>query len=111
MHTALLRAIFRSLACMGVSAIPSWAQTLQTLAAPTAERPAPSEKSWPFCTLRKVEPPADATGWSANGIDRFVRAKQQEHGLQPAPPADRRALLRRVTFDLIGLPPTPEEVD
>jgi len=49
--------------------------------------------------------------WVKNPIDAFVLAKLEEKGLTPAPAADRRALIRRVTFDLIGLPPTPEEVD
>jgi hypothetical protein len=46
-----------------------------------------------------------------NEIDRFVHAKWDEKGLTPAPAADKRTLLRRVYLDLIGLPPTPEEVD
>jgi hypothetical protein len=46
-----------------------------------------------------------------NAIDRFVHAKWDEKGFVPAGPADRRTLIRRVTFDLTGLPPTPEEVD
>ncbi len=46
-----------------------------------------------------------------NEIDRFIHAQWDAKGLTPAPTADRRTLLRRVTFDLIGLPPTPEEVD
>ena len=50
-------------------------------------------------------------GWARNPIDHFILAKLREKGLTPAPPADRRTLLRRVTFDLIGLPPTPEEID
>lgn len=44
-------------------------------------------------------------------IDRFVLARLVENGLSPAPPADRRTLLRRVCYDLIGLPPTPEEME
>src|SRR5262245_39250527 len=47
---------------------------------------------------------------AANPIDRFVFARLEPAGLRPSPPADRLALLRRVTFDLTGLPPTPEEV-
>ena len=46
-----------------------------------------------------------------NPIDAFIIAKQREHGLSPSPEADRRTLIRRLTFDLTGLPPTPGEVD
>jgi hypothetical protein len=77
--------------------------------APAAE-PART-RPWSFEPVRKVEPPADPGGPSANPIDRFLRAKLREHGLAPAGPADRRTLIRRVTFDLTGLPPTPEDVD
>ena len=52
-----------------------------------------------------------ATAWVRNPIDAFVLAKLKEKGLSPSPEADRRTLLRRVGFDLIGLPPTPEEVE
>jgi hypothetical protein len=63
-----------------------------------------------FEPIAQVEPPADASGWSANPIDCFIRAKQREHGLRPAAPADKRTLIRRASFDLTGLPPRPEEV-
>ncbi len=49
--------------------------------------------------------------WSKNPVDILLAAKWQEKGLQPAPEADRRTLLRRVYIDVTGLPPTPEQVD
>ena len=48
--------------------------------------------------------------WAKSPVDRYILAALEAKGLQPAPPADRRTLLRRATFDLIGLPPTPAEV-
>jgi hypothetical protein len=66
---------------------------------------------WAFRPVGRPTPPVNrnATG-SRNPIDRFVLARLEERGLSPSPEADARALIRRVTFDLIGLPPTPEEV-
>src|SRR5947209_15138967 len=51
------------------------------------------------------------TSWPKTSIDHFVLAGLEARGLQPAGPADRRTLIRRATLDLIGLPPTPAEVD
>jgi hypothetical protein len=70
-----------------------------------------AEEPWAFRPLANVEAPADPEGWSANPIDRFIRAKQRERNLHPTAAADKRTMIRRVTFDLTGLPPTPEEVD
>ena len=67
--------------------------------------------------LWSLKPPVAATIPAPHGvacsnpIDGFVRQKLVEAGTTPSPEADRRTLIRRVTFDLIGLPPTPEEVD
>jgi hypothetical protein len=54
---------------------------------------------------------ADASRSPRNPIDAFVLARMQAEGFSPAPEADKRTLIRRVTFDLVGLPPTPEEID
>ena len=66
---------------------------------------------WSFRPLSAgdVPQPADAA-WSKSDIDRFLRARQETAGLSPGPDADRRALIRRATFDLTGLPPTPDEI-
>lgn len=53
---------------------------------------------------------AEASG-AANPIDRFIRAGLEAEGLQPSPEADRRTLVRRLYFDVLGLPPTPEEIE
>jgi mono/diheme cytochrome c family protein len=67
---------------------------------------------WSFQPLRISAPPAVAnTDWVRTPIDQFILARLNEHGLTPNPPADRRTLLRRAYLDLLGLPPTPEEID
>ncbi|MEO6786760.1 MAG: PSD1 and planctomycete cytochrome C domain-containing protein [Chthoniobacteraceae bacterium] len=96
---------------------------------------AEGRKFWSFRPLARVEPPIvksavpssqssvpdgaakgkklriENCALSTHPIDAFIRAKLNEKGLSPAQPADRRTLIRRATFDLIGLPPTPQEVD
>ncbi len=63
--------------------------------------------------LRPVQrpPPPEAVGAAANAIDKFILAKLAANGLTASAPADRRTLIRRLKFDLVGLPPAPEEVD
>ncbi|MBV9123970.1 MAG: DUF1549 domain-containing protein, partial [Planctomycetes bacterium] len=87
--------------------------------APAAEKPsaqpgpsgAASSVPWSFQPLQKIEPPADPSGWSVDPVDSFIQEKLRAHNLQPAGPAEKRTLIRRATFDLTGLPPTPEEVE
>src|SRR6056297_2028927 len=64
----------------------------------------------PHAAPTDVGPDSGATDWSTRKADRFVSAKLGEAGLSPNPRADKRTWLRRVTYDLTGLPPTPEEV-
>jgi hypothetical protein len=73
---------------------------------------AEQRKYWVFQPLAKVTPPAVSTNrWVRNDIDRFVAAKHGELGLQPAPAADRHEFVRRIYFDVHGLPPTRAEID
>ena len=75
----------------------------------SSAQPSTSTRHWAFERVKVVEPPPDPTGWSRWPIDRFISAKRMVAGLRPVRRAERGVLLRRVTFDLIGLPPTPEE--
>ena len=88
-------------------------------ASPAAPSIAPSHKVnlaearrwWSFQPLRPIVPPPVRDRAHVLGpIDRFVQQRIEAAGLQPFPAADRRVLIRRATFDLTGLPPTPEEV-
>ncbi len=72
----------------------------------------PGREHWAFRPMARPEPPAVGDpAWARNAIDRFVLARLEAEGLAPVAPAGRRQLLRRVTFDLTGLPPTPAEID
>src|SRR5262249_53855791 len=85
-----------------------------------AGKPAPSiataitEQARPFWSFRSIgaptPPPVHDADWPTSPIDRFILARLEANGLAPSPPAEKVALIRRVTFDLIGLPPTPEDV-
>ncbi len=69
-------------------------------------------KHWAFQPLKVTDPPgATEADRKRHPIDRFVLAALAAKGLKPAPPADRRTLIRRASLDLLGLPPTPEEVE
>ncbi len=67
---------------------------------------------WSFQPVKHVSPPpVRRAAWPLSGIDNFLLAALEAKGLEPAGPADKRTLLRRATFDLTGLPPTPAEID
>ncbi|HEY7118683.1 MAG TPA: DUF1549 domain-containing protein, partial [Tepidisphaeraceae bacterium] len=66
---------------------------------------------WAYRPLAKPAVPQVKGDWGRNPIDSFVVATLEKKGLRPSPEADRRTLIRRVTFDLTGLPPTPQEVE
>ena len=70
-------------------------------------------RHWSFQPIRWLTPPGDhggRTGWARNPIDRFILAALDQRGLSPAPEARKTTLIRRLSFDLTGLPPTAAEV-
>ena len=86
---------------------------LVTSNAPAAADPEAftAKRHWAFEPVKKVEPPKRGLHGSANPIDRFILAKLREQKLTPDVRAANGTLARRVYFDLIGLPPTPEELN
>jgi hypothetical protein len=68
-------------------------------------------RHWAFQPAKKIEPPAGDSGWSSHRIDRFIAEEYRNHNLRPSPTADRLSLVRRLYFDLWGLPPSREELD
>ncbi len=98
----------RILCCAGLLGL--WMATCGPAAATRAADD--DERFWSFQPVRVVAPPAvRASGWPKSPIDHFILARLEQKDLGPAAAADRRTLLRRATFDLTGLPPTPEEAD
>src|SRR5262249_39096250 len=93
-----------------IAALEKWVET--GLAWPN-DGPArlPGTELWSLKPVRDPPIPALRDPFARNPIDAFVLAKLRDKGLSPARPADRRTLIRRVPFDLTGLPPTPEEVE
>ena len=97
---------------------PSQIALLKTWIAQGAKGPADEQPErdprdhWAFQTpVRPTVPQVADADWSRNPIDTFLAAGHQERGLKPQPPADKRVWLRRVSLDLIGLPPTRAELD
>ncbi|MEN7547414.1 PSD1 and planctomycete cytochrome C domain-containing protein [Rapidithrix thailandica] len=74
------------------------------------EQGAEWEDHWAFVSPKPVSPPEPEDLWVQNAIDPFVLDQLQDNGLQPNPKADKATLLRRVSLDLTGIPPSPEQV-
>src|SRR5690349_5268816 len=72
--------------------------------------PAAASEHWSLKPRTKPSVPALESSWISNPIDAFILARLEKAGLKPSPEANAETLIRRLTFDLIGLPPTPEEV-
>jgi mono/diheme cytochrome c family protein len=89
-----------------------WAETTAPLAIPRRTVTAEERGFWSFQPLTHPEvPTVDDGGWARTDVDRFVLAQLRRQGMTPVGPATKRQLIRRATFDLIGLPPTAEEIE
>ena len=91
---------------------PRPAEKTEKSAAATRPSTSTVRQSW---SLRPINPPlipqVNRQEWCRGPVDRFILAKLEAEGLAPAPPADRVTFIRRLTYDLTGLPPSPDEVD
>src|SRR5207244_6857519 len=81
-------------------------------AGPTAKTNDAKKSHWAFQPVKRPPLPAIKNAkWTRNPIDAFILARLEQAKLSPATEADRATLIRRLKFDVLGLPPTPEEVD
>lgn len=97
-----------------IADLTDWVKRGAPWPAGTSTAPATSpgvNKHWAFRPLAVVGVPDDSEGWSANPIDRFIAAEHKAHHVKRVGLADKRTLLRRLSFDLTGLPPTPAEME
>jgi cytochrome c553 len=93
---------------------PTDLTVVTTSAGYASSKPITDEQRNYWAFRKPARPPVPAVknqSWIRTPIDAFVLAKLEEKGLQPSPRADKRTLIRRVTFDLTGLPPAPEEIN
>jgi hypothetical protein len=107
-----MRALSASLLCLALPAALLGVAIRASLD-PVKDEPAiaPEEwRHWAFAPLRRPDPPMSGKTGARTEIDRFILAKLEAAGHTLSPPADAATLIRRVTFDLTGLPPTPEQV-
>jgi len=96
-----------------VNAGAVWPETGPVIAVKSEYKITPEQRAfWSFQPVHDAAPPqVRHAAWVKGPIDRFILAGLEARDLTPAPAADKRTLIRRATFDLIGLPPTPAEVD
>ena len=96
-----------------VDAGATWPGGAASAEAPKGKRITDADRAhWAFRPVKDYAPPdVRDTSWVRSPIDRFILARLEANKLTPAPPASKLTLLRRVTYDLTGLPPTPEEAD
>jgi hypothetical protein len=113
-HADLARMPYRkdALAPAEVELLTAWIQAGAPWPATTAAPVDAGRSHWAFTPFQRPTPPSLPPGLdTGHPIDRFIRSVLPRHGLQPSPEADRPTLLRRLSLDLTGLPPSPKEVD
>jgi hypothetical protein len=95
-----------------IAAGVAWPQVSRSIRESEGGISAADRRWWAFQPLAKPRPPrVRQDDWSRNEIDRFVLRRLRDNEMQPAPRADRATLVRRLYFDLVGLPPAPDEVN
>lgn len=92
---------------MGLLLVQGVAFARSEVTPPAGPRPSPH---WSFLELKRPSPPKRNSSWVRSPIDAFILEGLEQAKLRPSPQATREMLLRRVSFDLIGLPPTPDEI-
>lgn len=117
-HSKVIRLIILEMVCLVMSpghdlAAEDFHQTrIVDIRIPDPVWSAEQKSHWSFQPVENVKPPkVENRHWSRNTIDLFILKQMEELDFQPSQAADRETLLRRLTFDLTGLPPTPEEID
>jgi hypothetical protein len=104
--------IFVASLLLAAVACPAFGQADATATAAFELKLQAGRTNWAFAVPKDPAPPTvKNAAWCKSPIDQFILAKLEEKGLKPAPAADKRTLIRRAYFDLIGLPPKPEEVE
>jgi hypothetical protein len=97
-----------------IAALERWIERGLAWPAESATRPAPAEEPtlWSLQPIQSPQPPAvRGEAWVRNPIDRFVLARLEKENIQPSPEAERTTLIRRLSLDLLGLPPSPAEIN
>jgi hypothetical protein len=113
-HTRSWRVFSAALLIASLAIEASFAANSPANDPPDKDSKGHEETWWSLKPLKKPDPPPIPVGkyknWPRTPIDQFILAKLLEKGFQPSPPADKRTLLRRLYFDVTGLPPTPDEM-
>jgi cytochrome c553 len=94
-----------------IADLKAWVAAGAKWPAKTAAPIANTNSHWAFTPLSGAKAPDDSTGWAQGEIDRWIAAARQQRGLKPNARAERQVLLRRAYYDLIGLPPTSEQIE